>query len=118
MIQAAFVVVQVSSSMTRLRRTPPADRKLSVGVLSSEGVVPVVPPPWIGVRSRIVSEPEKMVIRFPVVVDRTRSSACAGHGRYSYCHPDRGFNPNWLAVISVEKINCGISVFLSRAPDP
>src|SRR5216684_3270061 len=53
-----------------------------------------------------------MVIRLPVVVDRTRSRMFAGHGRYSYCHPASGFSPSWFAVMAVEKMNCGISDYL------
>src|SRR5260221_9747561 len=51
-----------------------------------------------------------MVTRLPVVVERTSSRICAGHGRYSYCQPANGFSPSWFAVIAVEKMNCGISV--------
>src|SRR5262249_54799400 len=32
----------------------------------------------------------------------------AGQGRNSYCQPERGFRPSWLAVIAVEKTSCGI----------
>src|SRR5260370_6917033 len=50
-----------------------------------------------------------MVMRFPVVVERTSNMTCAGQGKYSYCHPVRGLRPSWLAVMAVEKMNCGIS---------
>jgi len=45
------------------------------GVLSSDGVTPAVPPPWIGVLSWIVSEPLKRVsfAVFPVALMRIRS---------------------------------------------
>src|SRR6266851_9035654 len=66
----------------------------------------------------MVSLPENMVILVPVVVERTSSKTCAGQGKYSYCHPAKGFNPNWFAVIRVEKMNCGISVALSMVPGP
>src|SRR6267142_2802331 len=107
-----------TSSMTSLRRSPAAAWNESAGVLSSLGVTPAVPPPWTGVRSRIVSEPEKMVMRLPTVVLRISRMTCAGQGRYSYCHPASGFSPSWFAVIAVEKVNCGISSFLSTVRGP
>src|SRR6266481_131176 len=50
-----------------------------------------------------------MVILLPVVVERTNKITCDGYGTYSYCHPERGFSPNWFAVMAVLNVNCGIS---------
>jgi hypothetical protein len=44
----------------------------TAGVLSSDGVTPAVPPPWIGVLSWIVSEALKIVSLAPFVVALTR----------------------------------------------
>src|SRR6266481_8321357 len=57
MIPSTVGVPASTSSITSLRRSPPADCQESAGVLSSEGVTPAVPPPCTGVRSRIVSLP-------------------------------------------------------------
>src|SRR5216683_2783891 len=58
-------VPAATSSITSLRRSPAALSQLSAGVLSSEGVVPAVPPACTGVRSLIVSDPLYIVIRLP-----------------------------------------------------
>src|SRR5256885_17169574 len=49
------------SSITSLSRSPPGAMNEIAGVLSSDGVTPAVPPPWIGVLSWIVSEPLQRV---------------------------------------------------------
>ncbi len=64
------------------------------------------------------SEPLNMVMRFPEVVERTRSTIDAGHGKYSYNQPDSGLSPSWFAVMAVEKTNCGISYVLSKVRVP
>src|SRR6266849_7189392 len=66
----------------------------------------------------MVSDPENIVIRLPVVVERTSKRTCAGQGRYSYCHPARGFRPSWLAAIRVDHTNCGIFHLLDRDQSP
>src|SRR5713101_4035474 len=101
-----------TSSITSLRRSPAAAWKLTGAVVNSVGVTPAVPPPCTGVLSWIVSEPLYMVMRLERPVLLTKRRICAGHGRYSYCHPDSGLKPNWLAVIACENGNCGIGYCL------
>jgi len=108
-IPSTVGVPPATSSTTSLSRSPAAPINEIAGVLSSLGVTPAVPPPCTGVLSCIVSDPLNTVIRLPVVVERISKMTDAGHGRYSYCHPDRGFNPSWFAVIAVEKLKFGIS---------
>src|SRR5882762_10137277 len=71
-----------TSSITSFNRSPAAARKLIGVVFNSLGVTPAVPPPWTGVLSWIVSEPEKIVTRLPVVVERIKSTTEAGQGTY------------------------------------
>ena len=67
-------------------------------VLSSDGVTPAVPPPWIGVLSWTVSLPEKIVRRALLVVARMSRMIEQGYGVHSYCQPESGLNPSWFAV--------------------
>src|SRR5258708_11742015 len=105
-------VPAVVLSMTALRRSPAAAIHAIAGVLSSEGVVPAVPPPCTGLRSWMVSDPLYTVALRLTSVERNSKIICAGHGRNSYCHPEMGLRPSWLAVSAVEKTNCGIFVLL------
>src|SRR5258707_11516633 len=119
MMPSTVGVPPATSSITSLSLSPPAASQASAGVLSSDGVVPAVPPACTGGLSRIVSEPLYIVIRFPVVVERTSSIICPGHGRYSYCHPASGLGPSLFAVNAVLKMNCGIIGYhLSKVQDP
>src|SRR5258707_10134057 len=60
----------------------------------------------------IVSEPVYTVTFTPTATDLMRTIMWAGHGRYSYCHPEMGLNPSWFAVKSWVKFSCGIFVLL------
>src|SRR5258708_15077731 len=60
----------------------------------------------------MVSEPLYTVIRSLTSVARTSRMICAGHGKYSYCHPLIGLNPSWFAVMAWLKLSCGIFFFL------
>src|SRR6266496_1573403 len=97
-----------TSSTTSLSRSPPGARNEIAGVLSSDGVVPAVPPAWIGVLSWIVSEAENTVRRVLVPVDRMSRMIEQGYGVHSYCHPASGLNPSWFAVSACENTKLGI----------
>src|SRR6266581_2581737 len=99
-----------TSSIRSLRRSPPGARKEIAGVLSSDGVVPAVPPPWMGVRSWIVSLAEYTVRRVLVPVLRMSRMSEQGYGVHSYCQPCSGLNPSWLAVSACEKTKLGIGL--------
>src|SRR6266700_788164 len=98
------------SSTRSLRRSPPGARKEIAGVLSSDGVVPAVPPPWMGVRSWIVSLAEYTVRRVLVPVLRMSRMSEQGYGVHSYCQPASGLNPSWFAVSACEKTKLGIGL--------
>src|SRR6267142_2268939 len=86
------------SSITSLSRSPPGAMKETGVVLSSDGVTPAVPPPWIGVLSWIVSLPEKIVSLELTPVARMSRMIEQGYGVHSYCQPESGLNPSWFAV--------------------
>jgi hypothetical protein len=61
----------------------------------------------------MVSDPLYTVALSLLSVARISRMMCAGQGKYSYCQPEIGLNPNWLAVSAWEKFSWGIVVFLS-----
>src|SRR5260370_38131614 len=91
------------SSTTSLRRSPPGARKETAGVLSSDGVVPAVPPDWPGVLSWIVSLAEKIVSLVPRDVDRLSRMTEQDYGVISYCQQQSGLNQSWIEVGAGQK---------------